>query len=332
MQLRPVANTELQLSRIAIGGWLTLGGSVADAEALRILHAAVAAGVNFIDLADVYARGGAERLAGRFLKEHGDRGLIISSKVFWPMSDEPGDRGLGRAHIHQSIDATLQRLGRDHVELYFCHREDPATPLEETAQAMHDLVKAGKVRHWGTSCWRASTLHAVHVLCKERQLVPPRVEQPPYSLLERGIEGEVIPATQALKMGVVVWSPLCGGVLTGKYNDGVPPGSRGATTQWVAPYLQPEILGRVREFCALAEAHGVAPAVLGLAWAADQPGITTAISGASTMEQVRTNLAAADFKLTPELQEKVTALFPRPKSTVFRRLLRGIQRRLPGKD
>jgi aryl-alcohol dehydrogenase-like predicted oxidoreductase len=322
METRPIPGTELRVSVLALGGWLTLGERVPDDEALRILHAAADSGINFLDLADVYGKGGAERLVGRFLRERRRESLVISSKVFWPTSDDSRDRGLSRGHIHRSIDRTLARLGTDHVELYFCHREDPGTPLSETVQAMHDLVRAGKVRAWGTSNWRPQTLRAAHALARAHGLEPPRVEQPCYNLLERWIEREVLPTCAELGMAAVVWSPLAGGVLTGKYLDGVPAGSRGAVSRWVADYLQPEARERVRAFVALCGARGLRPETVALAWAMRQPGVTSAIGGATREAQLRGNLAAAQLVLDARLRERLDAIFPPLRRSRWRSALR----------
>jgi aryl-alcohol dehydrogenase-like predicted oxidoreductase len=324
MERRPVPGTNLRLTELALGGWLTLGGSVPGAEAQRILHAALDAGINFIDLADSYARGGAEQVVGQFLRGRARDQVVVSSKVFWPMSDAPGDRGLGRGHVHRSIDRTLQRLGTDYLDLYFCHREDRTTPLLETAQAMHDLVVAGKVRAWGTSCWRPRTLRAVHRLCHERRLEPPRVEQPCYSLLDRDIEARLVPLCQELGMAIVVWSPLAGGVLTGKYNDEVPAGSRGAASRFVEQHLRPEVLARVRAFTALCAQRGLSPAAVALSWAAHQPGITSAITGATTAAHVRGNVAAASCVLAATLRAELHALFPPRRRPWWKRVLRQV--------
>lgn len=321
VQYRIIPGTDCRVSQLSLGGWLTFGGSVPDAEALRILHAAVAAGVNHLDLADVYARGGAEQVVGRFLCELPGRELVIASKVFWPMSDDPRDRGLSRRHIHESIDRSLQRLGRDQLELYYCHREDPSVPLAETVQAMGDLVRAGKVRAWGTSCWRPATLREAHRLAAQLGVDPPRVEQPRYNLFERGIERDVVPACRELGMAIVVWSPLAGGVLTGKYLDGRPAGSRGATSKWVDEYLTPERLAAMRSFAGLCAARAVNPGAVALAWAMQQPGITAAIVGASTAAQLQDSLAAVAVALDPEFVAQIERLFPGPRRSWLGRLL-----------
>ncbi|MCB9532349.1 MAG: aldo/keto reductase family protein [Myxococcales bacterium] len=315
MQYRQLGRSGLRVSALSIGGWLTLGGSVDRDGSVRILGAALEAGVNFVDMADVYARGEAERVVDALLRERAHRGqrrahLVLSTKVFWPMSDDPNDRGLSRKHIHESIDASLRRMGTDYVDLYFCHRFDPQTPLEETVRAMDDLVRAGKVLYWGTSCWTADQLHAAHAICDAGGYHRPTVEQPQYSLLHRDIEHDgVRDAAVALGMGLVLWSPLAQGVLTGKYDAGIPAGSRGESTHWVSGYLSDRNIERVRQLGALAAERGVATSALALAWLLHQPGVTSAIMGATTTEQLAQNLGADAIALDDATTAAISALF-----------------------
>ena len=314
MEYRKVGRSGLKVSALSLGGWITIGGSIDEAATRRIVAEAIEAGINFLDLADAYARGGAERTVGRILPELERSKLVISSKLFWPMSDDPNDRGLSRKHIMESVEKSLRHLGTDYLDLYFCHREDLETPLDETARAMDDLVRQGKILYWGTSVWSAERLRATVELCREAGFAPPIVEQPQYSLLERGIEADVLPAARELGLGVVVWSPLAGGMLTGKYDDGVPEGSRAATTRWLESYLTEPVQARVRAFTRLARNHGVAPSNLALAWVLRQPGVTCAITGATTPQQLRENLAALELDVPETVWAEVDALFPAVKS------------------
>lgn len=328
MEYRQIPGTNLRLSSLALGGWLSFGDRLSDAESSRVLHAAVDGGVNFLDLADVYASGGAERVVGRFLREVDRDRLVISSKVFWPMSDDPNDRGLSRTHIHASIDRTLARLGIDVLDLYFCHREDPAVELAETVAAMGELVESGKIRAWGTSCWQPDTLRRAHRLAGEMGVDPPRVEQPPYSLLERDIERYLVAACRQLEMAVVVFSPLAGGVLTGKYLDGTPAGSRGADTRWVDSYLRADATAKVRAFLDGCRERDLDPAAVALAWAMAQPGITSVISGASSEAQLRQNLQAAEVVVDASLAASLERWFPLARRSLWRRLLRSLRGRM----
>ncbi len=311
MKYNRMGNTGLKVSAISLGGWLTMGASVDDGDAGQILRAAVDAGINFLDVADIYARGAAETVLGNTIKDMRRSDLVISSKVFWPMSDNPNDRGLSRKHIFESVHKSLQRLGTDYLDIYFCHRYDNETPLEETARAMDDLVHQGKVLYWGTSVWTADQLHDAHSLADRKGLYPPSVEQPMYNLLARTIEDDVMPAAQQLGMGLVVWSPLAGGILTGKYNDGIPEDSRGARTNWLSGWLTDDNLDKVRQLTAIARDLGVTPAQLSLAWLLTRPGLTSVITGATRVQHVRDNLAAAELadRLEDDLLQKIDALF-----------------------
>ncbi len=215
MEYRRLGNSGLKVSALSLGGWTTFGGSVLDQEITRqIIVKAYESGINFFDIADIYARGEAEKMMGAVLQEFPRHTLVISSKVFWPMSDDVNDRGLSRKHIMESIDKSLERIGADYLDLYFCHRYDPETPLEETVRAMDDLVRQGKILYWGTSEWSGAQIAEAVGLARRYNLYPPQVEQPQYNLLHRRIEKEIIPVTSPNGMGLVTWSPLASGLLT----------------------------------------------------------------------------------------------------------------------
>lgn len=322
MQYRPIPGTDLQVSSLALGGWLTLGAGVDDAGSARILKTALDGGITFLDLADVYADGGAERVVGRFLQDVDRDRLVISSKVFWPMDDSPNDRGLSRSHIHNSIEGTLTRLAVDHLDLYFCHREDPSVPLAETIQAMSDLCAQGKIRAWGTSCWRPSTLREAHRIATECGWTPPRVEQSQYSLMVRGIENDLVNCCQQLGMALVDFSPMAGGVLTGKYLDGVPARSRAAESSWLDSFLHPEMAERVRSFVTWCRSTQQDPAAVALAWVMEQPLVASAICGATSEDQIRNNLQAADLVLEPLTIDRLNNWFPVERRSLLRRILR----------
>lgn len=311
MKYRKLGSSGLKVSEVSLGGWITFGGTIDDQAARSIVRKAVDGGVNFIDLADVYARGEAERVVGRMLADFNRQNLILSSKLFWPMSDDPNDRGLSRKHIVQSVERSLKNLGTDYLDIYFCHREDPETPLEETARAMDDLVHQGKVLYWGTSVWTAGALEKSHKLADKRNLYAPQVEQPPYNLMERGVEKDVLPMAAKLGMGVVVWSPLAGGLLTGKYNDGIPENSRATTTNWLDGKLTEDNLERLRRFSAIAAELEIRPEQLALAWVLDHPEISSVITGATNVDQVENNLRAVDVELPKEARKELEKLFPR---------------------
>ena len=311
MNYRKMGRSGLKLSSVSLGGWITFGGTIDEDAARAIVRTAVDGGVNYLDFADVYALGKAEEVMGRMLGDYRRQDLVLSSKCFWPMSKGVNDRGLSRKHIVESVEATLKRFGTDYIDLYFCHREDPETDLEETARAFDDLVSAGKLLYWGTSVWSAGRLKEAAEVCDRRNLAGASVEQPPYSLMDRGIEAEVLPEVRKQGMGVVCWSPLAGGLLTGKYDSGeVPAGSRADVTNWLDGQLTPENLERLRAFSGLAAELGLQPSQLALAWVLHQDGITSVITGATDPAQVTMNLKAAEVELEPAVLTRLGELFP----------------------
>jgi len=261
-------------------------------------------------MADVYGRGEAERRMGQVLAEMPRYRLVLSSKVFFPMSGDPNDQGLSRKHIHESIDRTLARLGTDYLDLYFAHRFDPNLRLEETVRAFSDLVQRGKVLYWGTSEWPAESVVAAVEMARREGLHAPIVEQPQYSLLYRRIEQELLPILGDAGLGLVVWSPLGQGLLTGKYDSGVPKGSRfdqlPQFTRWL---LTEENLARVRRMEATAREIDLTRAQLALAWALSRRVVASAIVGATTVEQLEENLGAADIDLQSDVVESLDELF-----------------------
>ncbi len=311
MNYRKMGRSGLKLSSVSLGGWITFGGTIDEDAARAIVRTAVDGGVNYLDFADVYALGKAEEVMGRMLSDYKRSDLVLSSKCFWPMGDGPNDRGLSRKHIAESVEASLKRMGVDYLDLYFCHREDPETDMEETARALDDLIAAGKILYWGTSVWSAGKLKEASDVCDKRNLVAASVEQPPYSLMDRGIEAEVLPEVRKQGMGVVCWSPLAGGLLTGKYDSGeVPIGSRADVTSWLDGQLTPENVQRLAAFSGIARELGREPSQLALAWVLHQDGITSVITGATRPEQVTMNLKAASIELGADVLARLSDLFP----------------------
>lgn len=308
MRYRRLGDAGVKVSAVALGGWINFGeGKVADGAARSVVARAHERGVNFFDLADIYGKGEAERQMGQALKDIPRHTLVLSTKVFWPMSDDVNDRGLSRKHIVESIDKSLQRLGTDYVDIYFCHRPDPETPIEETARAMDDLIRLGKVLYWGTSEWSAPQLVEAHALCERYGWAKPKVEQPQYSMLWRErVEGEIMPAVQPRGIGLVVWSPLAMGLLTGKYDDGVPEGTRFAREAWAKErFLTEANVERVRRLKPIAEELGITRAQLALAWALRSQVVSSVIIGATRPEQVDENVLAADTDLSPEVCTRI---------------------------
>lgn len=316
MEYRRLGAAGMQVSAVSLGAWLTYGGSVENQTAIDCVHTAIDNGINFIDVADVYARGEAEQVVGEAIRRYKRSDLVISSKVFWPMSDNVNDRGLSRKHIMESIDKSLQRLGIDYLDIYFCHRYDEDTPLEETVRAMSDLVQAGKVLYWGTSVWEADQLNEAVKLAGQFNGYAPQVEQPRYNMLDRHIEPKIMPAAKKHGMGLVVWSPLAQGLLTGKYNDGVPAGSRGSETDWLKDEMTDENIDKIRRLTTLAQEHDLTMSQLALAWVLRRPEISSVITGATKPNHVLDNIKAADVDLSKEALKQIdTILDNEPKKT-----------------
>ncbi len=310
MKYRHLGKAGIKISEISLGAWLTYGGSVAQEVTQACIKAAVEHGINFIDIADVYARGQAEIAVGNAIHRLGLRrqDLVLSSKVFWPMSDNVNDRGLSRKHIMESVHNSLRRLDTDYLDMYFCHRYDPESPVEEIVRAMDDLVHQGKVLYWGTSVWSAAQIEDAVGTARRFNTYPPQVEQPRYNMLDRHIEPEIMPVVAKHGIGLVVFSPLAQGVLTGKYNDGIPEGSRAATTDWVNRDLTEENLSKTRKLTALAHDLGIEMSQLALAWILRRPEISAAITGATRVEHVLSNVKASDVVLSPDVLEQIAAI------------------------
>ena len=312
MEYRALGKSGIKVSAYSLGGWTTFGGTIKEQDLINdVISGAFEAGINFFDLADIYGKGKCEEMMGKALAELPRHQLVISSKLFWPMSDDPNDRGLSRKHIMDSVERSLRRLGTDYIDLYFCHRWDEETPLEETVRAMDDLVHQGKILYWGTSEWSGQQLRDAHAVCREGGYYRPQVEQPQYSLLVRDrLEREVRPAAIENGMGLVVWSPLASGVLTGKYDDGVPDGSRLSKIDWLRDeWLRPQHLEKVRSMKRLADELGASRAQLALAWTAAQKGISSVITGATSLAQLQENLGAAKLKLNADMLGQLSDLF-----------------------
>ncbi len=311
MQYRQLGRTGLRVSTVSLGSWLTYGGAVEEATAHACTTRAYEAGVNLYDTADVYAGGRAEEVLGRWLAGIPRTDLVVASKVYFPVGEGPNDRGLSRKHIMESCHASLRRLGLDYLDLYQCHRFDDAVPLEETLRALDDLVSQGKVLYTGVSEWSAEQIRRAVAMQEARGLRPLASHQPQYSLLARRIEEEVVPACRELGVGQIVWSPLAGGVLTGKYEPGAPPpsGSRAAHPKlgrFVERALRREVLeavARLRD--EVARPRGLTVAQLAIAWTLSRETVSSAIVGATRPEQVEENVAAAEVELDEKTLEAI---------------------------
>jgi aryl-alcohol dehydrogenase-like predicted oxidoreductase len=310
MEYRHLGRSGMLISEIAYGNWLTHGSQVEEDAALACVRAALDAGITTFDTADAYAETRAESVLGRALKGERREGLEIFTKVYWPTGPGKNDRGLSRKHIMESIDNSLVRLQTDYVDLYQAHRFDKFTPLEETIEAFADVVHAGKAHYIGVSEWTAEQIRRAHVLARELS-VPLVSSQPQYSMLWRVIEEEVVPASEELGIGQIVWSPIAQGVLTGKYLPGQQPpkGSRATddkggsgTISW---FMRDDVLERVQQLRPLADEAGLSLAQLAVAWVLQNPNVSAAIIGASRPEQVGENAKAAGVKLDADLLARI---------------------------
>ncbi|MFO0594362.1 MAG: aldo/keto reductase [Myxococcaceae bacterium] len=317
MRYRRLGRSGLKVSELSLGSWVTFGGQVGDEPTKQCMTAAYEAGVNFFDGAEIYAKGEAERSMGRVLKQVGWKreSLVLSTKLFWG-GDGPNDVGLSHKRVLEGFHAALKRWQVDYLDLCFCHRPDPDTPIEETVRAFDVLIKQGKLFYWGTSEWAAKDIAEAIRVAREIGATPPVMEQPQYSLLARDrVEREYAPLFEKHGYGTTTWSPLGSGVLSGKYDDGIPEGSRLTVSNyaWLKDrLLVPETLKRVKAMAPLARELGVTRAQLALAWCLKNPNVSTVITGATKPEQVRENMKALDVveKLTPEVMKQLDALFP----------------------
>lgn len=306
MKYRKLGKYGTKVSTISLGGWLTYGGHVEDSNSLKCLEEAVNQGINFIDVADVYMKGESEKVVGTFLEGRERSDLVLSSKVFGQMSDNINNRGLSKKHINESIDKSLSRLNTDYLDIYYAHRFDYHTPLEETIRAFNRLIDEGKIMYYGTSTWFGAEIERAYGIAKEYGLVPPAVEQPRYNLLDRYIEIELFSTINYTGMGVTPWSPLAQGILTGKYNDGIPEDSRHKLYNELPDReLNDDVLSKLKKVKEIADELEITLAQLSLAWGLSRPEISSMITGASKPEQVIENAEAGDVILSKEIVDRI---------------------------
>jgi voltage-dependent potassium channel beta subunit len=315
MLYRRLGKSGLQVSEFALGSWVTFSKQVHESEALKLMATAYDAGINFFDNAEGYEAGKSEELMGAALKKllWGRDTFIVSSKVFWGGA-KPTQRGLSRKHVFDACHAALRRLQVDYLDLYFCHRPDVDTPIEETVRAMHDLVQQGKVLYWGTSQWTAQQITEAWAVAKDLKITPPTMEQPEYNFFERHkVEGDFLPLYDLTGLGTTIWSPLASGVLTGKYNKGIPddsrlnlPGYEWLKKEWQSPQGVAK-LGKVEKLAALAAKAGMPIHHMALLWCLSNKQVSTVILGASRVNQLEDNLAALKSreKLTAEIKSEI---------------------------
>ncbi|KUP25714.1 aldo/keto reductase family protein [Paenibacillus sp. DMB5] len=310
MKYRRLGNTGLKVSEIGLGSWLTYGTAAEQKAADECVAAAFECGINFFDTANAYNRGEGEKAIGAALRPYKRSDYVLSTKVFFPMGDGVNDRGLSRKHIMEQCEASLRRLGTDYIDVYFCHRFDQDTPVEETLRALDDLTAQGKILYAAVSEWSAAQIAAASGISRRLNLRPLASNQPIYNMFERYIEQEVLEASREAGLGQVVFSPLAQGILTGKYKPGqqAPAGTRGADDSVngvIRSYLRDDVLGVVAQLDEVAAGLGVKLSQLALAWVLRQPGVSSALIGASKPAQVQENAQAVDIVLQPDTLETI---------------------------
>lgn len=316
MEYRKLGRSGLKVSAISLGSWRTFGQTVDDDTTRACMEAAYEQGINYFDGAEAYGSGAAEIAMGKVLREtQWPRDTyILSGKVIRFRDDWPTQRGLSRKHLVEACDATLKRFGTDYLDLFFCHRPDPDTPLEETCRTMHELILRGKIFYWGTSEFSATDLMEIFAICEKYGLTPPVMEQTKYNMLHRGrVEDELLPLFEKHQLGTTIFSPLSLGLLTGKYNNGVPEGSaldNEDAPQWMKNILQDDRIEKVRSLAVIAEELDIPMAHMALAWTLKNPNVSTAIIGATKPEQVRQNVESVNAvsKLTDDFMERIGEL------------------------
>lgn len=316
MKYRRLGSSGLKVSELSFGSWITYGKQLDNDLARECMAKAFDAGVNFFDNAEAYAKGASEIIMGDALKKMGWRrsSYIVSTKFYWGLHDGPNEKNtLNRKYLMHAIDASLARLKLDCVDLVFCHRSDPDTPLEETVRAMSDMITAGKAQYWGTSEWSAADIIAAWHIAERNHLHKPVMEQPQYNLFHRDrVEREYARLYDDLGIGTTTWSPLASGLLTGKYNDGIPADSRGAMkgNEWLRARLtEPAKIAQVKQLATIANELSCTLAQMSLAWCLMNPRVATVITGASRPAQVAENMQALDVvgKLTPDVMARIDA-------------------------
>lgn len=314
MKYRRLGRTGLKVSEISLGSWLTYGNTVEADTATKVIDQAYELGINFFDTANVYARGEAEKVVGQALRKYPRESYVIATKVFWPMGDGPNDRGLSRKHVIEQANASLKRLGLDYVDIYYCHRYDPETPIDETLRAIDDLVRKGKVLYVGVSEWTAAQIADALRVADKYLLDRIVVNQPQYNMLNRYIEPEIIPLCEREGIGQVVFSPLAQGVLTGKYKAGekYPEGSRAAdpriNSSLIQRFMNDQQLQKVEQLKSIAQELGITMSQLAIAWILRQPNVASALVGASRPEQIIENAQASGITLSNDVLERIEAI------------------------
>ena len=316
MEYRRLGRSGLQVSVLSFGSWVSFSKQINDKLAEDLMSMAYDNGINFFDNAEVYALGESEKMMGRVLKKKKwDRtSYVVSSKAFWGWrgkNNKPNQTGCSRKHLIEACHEALQRLQVDYLDLFFCHRPDKNTPIEETVWAMNHLIQQGKVLYWGTSEWSGVEIMEAHRVAQQYRLIGPTMEQPQYNMFERDkMDREYLDIFRSVGMGTTIWSPLASGLLSGKYNEGIPKNSRFGLEgfDWLRDrWITEDKMKKVKKLAALADKIDVSTAALSIAWCIKNPNVSTAILGATKKQQLTENLKSLDVvkKLTPELMEKI---------------------------
>ncbi len=319
MEYRRMGNTGLQLSVLSFGSWVTFAKQIDDFHSDRLMSVAYEHGINFFDNAEIYSRGESERMMGRVLRNKSweRSSYTLSSKVFFGWrgdNNKPNQTGLSRKHVTEACNEALERLQTEYLDLYFCHRPDKNTPIEEVVRTMNILIQQGKIFYWGTSEWSAAEIMEAHAVARQLGLEGPAVEQPQYNLLERHkVEAEYYPIFRNTGMGTTIWSPLASGLLTGKYNDGIPEGSRLALEgfEWLKDRtLTEDRVARIKALQQVADELETTLATLAIAWCISNPNVTTAILGATKEAQLIENLKALEVypRIDTALKERIDVI------------------------
>ncbi len=310
MEYRRLGNSGLRVSEISLGSWLTYGNYVDRSTAIKIIHRAFELGINFFDTANVYMQGEAERVVGDALSSFDRSSYVLATKVYFPMGDGPNDKGLSRKHITEQCHASLKRLQTDYLDIYYCHRFDEETPLEETLRTFDDLIRQGKILYVGVSEWKAEQILEARKIADKYMLDRIIVNQPRYNMFNRYIEDSVIPVAEKHDISQVVFSPLAQGVLTGKYKIGIKPpedsrASDSESQQFIYRYLTDENLMKVEKLAGIAQSLGLTMPQLALAWVLRIPSVSSALVGASRPQQIEDNARASGIKLEEEVITKL---------------------------
>ncbi|WP_374017223.1 aldo/keto reductase family protein [Paenibacillus thiaminolyticus] len=314
MQYRRLGASGLKVSEISLGSWLTYGGYVERQNAVQAIESAYELGVNFFDTANVYERGEAEKVVGETLKAYPRESYVLATKVFGPMGDGPNDRGLSRKHITEQCHASLKRLGHDYIDLYYCHRFDDQTPMEETLRSLDDLLRQGKILYVGVSMWTAAQMTEALAIADRYLLDRIVVNQPVYNLFDRHIEKEIIPFGKRNGIGQVVYSPLAQGLLTGKYgsSSAFPEDSRASKLEGMRKGITPERIEQVRMLAALAGELNITVGQLAIAWILRQSNVASALVGASRPQQVKENVLSSGIALTQDVLSRIEEIMAPP--------------------